>query len=95
VDALRYRYGCVLDMATLTIKNLPDEIYAALGATAKRNRRSINKEAILRLEQSLEPPKRELETEALVRIREHRENLARKGVFLTDEILNEGRRHRY
>ena len=34
-------------MATLTIKNLPDEIYAALSKRAKQNRRSINSEAIV------------------------------------------------
>lgn len=79
-------------MATLTIKNLPDEIYAALTKTAKRNRRSINGEAIIRLEQGLQGVEPDIEA-TLDRIRRNREKL--KGVWLTDEFLeyakNEGR----
>ena len=79
-------------MATLTIKNLPDEIYAALTKTAKRNRRSINGEAIFRLEQGLHGVEPDIEA-TLDRIRRNREKL--KGVWLTDEFLeyakNEGR----
>lgn len=81
-------------MATLTIKNLPEEIYTALSRKAKLNRRSINNEAILRLEQSLDLPKQD-RGDLLAEIRKNREILARKGVFLTDEILEEGKRHRY
>ena len=81
-------------MATLTIKNLPDEIYAALGRTAKRNRRSINSEAIVQLERSVNIPDTG-RAELLAEIREFRERLSRKGVYLTDEFLefakNEGR----
>ncbi|MFZ1730812.1 MAG: hypothetical protein WBQ23_04510 [Bacteroidota bacterium] len=40
-------------MATLTIKNIPDDLYLLLKETAKRERRSINSEAIVRLELSL------------------------------------------
>lgn len=79
-------------MATLTIKNLPDEIYAALGRTAKRNRRSINREAIVQLEDSLSRVPRDVEKE-IDEIRKLRESLT--GVYLTDEDLefakNEGR----
>ena len=81
-------------MATLTIKNLPDEVYAALGKMAKRNRRSINGEAIVRLEQGLQNIEPDIE-ETLKRIRRNREQLKRQGVWLTDEFLdyakNEGR----
>jgi antitoxin FitA len=82
-------------MATLTVKNLPDEIYAALSRRAKRNRRSINSEAIIQLEQGLH--RDELDAEALIaRIRKNREKLKDKGVWLTDKFLeyakNEGRR---
>jgi plasmid stability protein len=81
-------------MATLTIKNLPDEIYATLAKTAKRNRRSINGEAIVRLEQGLLSVEPDLDT-TLARIRRNREMMREKGVWLTDEILdlakNEGR----
>ena len=40
-------------MATLTIKNLPDKLYAQLKARAAEHRRSLNSEAILAVEQSL------------------------------------------
>jgi len=85
------RFGCNI-MATLTIKNLPDEIYAALSRTAKRNRRSINGEAIVRLEQGLQNVETDIEA-TLARIRKNRE--AMNDVWVTDEFLdyakNEGR----
>jgi plasmid stability protein len=81
-------------MATLTIKNLPDEIYAALSRTAKLNRRSINKEALVRLEKTLADDDRDPDS-AILRIRQNREKLRKEGVWLTDEFLefakNEGR----
>ena len=81
-------------MATLTIKNLPDEIYAALSRTAKRNRRSINNEAIVQLERSVRIPKKDRD-ELVAEITENREKLRLRGVYLTDEFLefakNEGR----
>lgn len=39
-------------MATLTVKNLPDDVYARLTSSAAASRRSINAEAIVRLEGS-------------------------------------------
>lgn len=82
-------------MATLTIKNLPDELYAALSKTAKRHRRSINSEAIVRLERSLQSGEPDDVEATLERIRDTRSKLQEKGVWLTDEILdfakNEGR----
>lgn len=36
-------------MANLTIRNLPDELYASLKERAKRNRRSLNQEVIAEL----------------------------------------------
>lgn len=41
-------------MSTLTVKNLPDALYARLKARAGANRRSINAEAIVLLERSLD-----------------------------------------
>lgn len=38
-------------MATLTIKNVPDELYAELKRRAEENRRSLNGEVIYSLEQ--------------------------------------------
>ena len=76
-------------MATLTIKNLPDEIYAALTKRAKQNRRSINGEAIIGLESSLQNvrPSKEMRLES---VRKLRESLP-KEVWLTDEMLAESR----
>jgi plasmid stability protein len=42
-------------MATITVKNIPDELYARLKAVAASNRRSINGEIIRRIERSLTP----------------------------------------
>jgi len=40
-------------MATITVKNIPDDLYRRLKAAAESNRRSINGEIISRIEQSL------------------------------------------
>ena len=40
---------------TLTLKNIPDALYERLKAAAGAHRRSLNNEAIVRLEASLEP----------------------------------------
>jgi antitoxin FitA len=75
-------------MATLTIKNLPDELYAKLAKTAKRHRRSINSEAIVQLEEGLRSEN--LSSEALLeQIRQNR--LTLEGVWLTDELLDEAK----
>jgi plasmid stability protein len=42
-------------MATVTLKNIPDEIYSRLKQTARRHRRSLNSEIIVCLEKSLLP----------------------------------------
>lgn len=44
-------------MPALTIKNLPDDIYAHLKTSAKSHHRSLNSEIIYRLERSLMPKK--------------------------------------
>jgi plasmid stability protein len=51
-------------MATITVKNIPDELYARLKAVAESNRRSINGEIIRRIERSLTP--RRVPTEQLL-----------------------------
>ncbi len=40
-------------MATMTIKNMPDDLYEMLKAQAKANRRSINNEVITLIERSV------------------------------------------
>lgn len=42
---------------TLTLKNIPDEVYEQLKAAAERHRRSLNSEAIVCLETVLTPSK--------------------------------------
>jgi plasmid stability protein len=40
-------------MATVTVKNIPDDLYARLKEVAARNRRSINSEIIVCIERNL------------------------------------------
>jgi plasmid stability protein len=40
----------VFDMATVTVKNIPDELYERLKTVAQINRRSINSEIIVCIE---------------------------------------------
>jgi plasmid stability protein len=55
---LRLSNGCILvpkwnqKMATITLKNIPDEIYERLKVIAKLNHRSLNSEIINCLEKS-------------------------------------------
>lgn len=44
-------------MKTLSIKNVPDELYARLQAQAQRNHRSINREVVSFLERMLPNPR--------------------------------------
>jgi plasmid stability protein len=43
----------VFDMATVTVKNIPDELYARLKSVAVINRRSINSEIIMCIERAV------------------------------------------
>ena len=43
-------------MPTLTLKNIPDELHARLKASAEHNRRSLNSEILVRLEQDIKRP---------------------------------------
>ena len=45
-------------MATVTLKNVPEELVRMLKGQAKQNRRSLNQEALARLESSLATPRR-------------------------------------
>lgn len=42
-------------MATVTLKNVPPELLDALKREAAQNRRSLNQEALMRLESTLRP----------------------------------------
>jgi len=77
---------------TLTLKNIPDAVYERLKAAAQVNRRSMNSEAIVRLEAALLPAKPTV-GERLTRARELRGALP-KGKFKArdiDAMKREGR----
>jgi plasmid stability protein len=59
---------------TLTLKNVPDDLYARLKASADAHHRSLNSEAIVCLETVLKPQRIPVE-DRLVRIRKLRESL--------------------
>ena len=44
-------------MASITVKNIPDDLYARLKMAAARNHRSINSEVIVCIERNLLPQK--------------------------------------
>lgn len=79
--------------AAVTLKNVPAELYAELKASAVRNRRSLNQEAIAWLEERVRRNRSD-PRKALAEIRRHR--AAMGSSLLTDEWLetakNEGRR---
>lgn len=58
---------------TLTLKNIPDEVYKRLKASADAHRRSMNSEAIVCLEKVLLPAKLSAD-ERIARIREIRKS---------------------
>lgn len=60
--------------ATITLKNIPDEIYESLKQAADAHHRSINSEAIACLERVLLPTKTSSE-EQIARARQIREDL--------------------
>lgn len=76
---------------TLTLKNIPDEVYARLKAAAALHRRSLNSEAIVCLESVLVPAK-VTPSERIARVRQLRERLGTQ--FLStdiDELKKQGR----
>ena len=76
-------------MHTITLKSVPDELYDALKEAARRNRRSLNQEALITLERSVERPRRDPE-EFLREIREMRERMNLPPV--TEESINAAKR---
>lgn len=80
-------------MATLTLKNVPGELVDVLKQEAKKNRRSLNQEALSRLEESLESRQRS-GAETVASLRQLHKRFA-QSAFLTDRFLekakNEGR----
>ena len=77
---------------TLTLKNIPDALYARLKASADAHHRSLNSEALVCLEAALAPQRLPVE-ERLARIRSLRSTLDPKAfdhrVF--DQLKRDGR----
>ena len=74
-------------MATVTIKNIPDELYEQLKIIAKANRRSINQEVIFIIEQAMQSTRTDFDA-TLDEIRTLRESL---NIYVTDEDLNKAK----
>ena len=77
-------------MPTLTLKNIPDALHARLKANAERNRRSLNSEILIRLENgSSRPP---LDAEAYSRdLRAFTAALPKVDHRLVSRFKNQGR----
>ena len=78
-------------MASITLKDIPEELYVRLKERARRHHRSIAGEALHCLEQVLKP-EQQMQAAHLRRIRKLRSSL--RGEFDADEILraiDEGR----
>lgn len=75
-------------MATLTLKQVPNELYRRLKERAAAHRRSLNNEAILCLEQALEPRRFDRQS-WLEEVRALRRQTPK--VFLTDEMLRKAK----
>jgi plasmid stability protein len=58
-------------MTSITIKNIPDDLYERLKAAAAANRRSINSEVIVAIEEAVGPERLEVDR-LLVRARQLR-----------------------
>jgi plasmid stability protein len=75
-------------MAIITVKRIPDELYERLKASAKANRRSINSEIIVCIEQAV--TSRQVDPELLIAgARELRELTA--GIAIDDDSFNQGK----
>jgi len=79
-------------VATITLKNVPTEVHAALKQRAKRHKRSLNQEAIVCLDLALGRAPRDSQV-VLERIRSVRSQLSVKQVDLDwiDKAKRQGR----
>jgi hypothetical protein len=80
-------------VATVTLKNVPQELVMQLKKEARHNRRSLNQEALARLEASLVAPRRSgPETvKALRRLHRRMAGLAPLTDAFLERARNEGR----
>ncbi len=76
-------------MATITVKNIPDDLYEQLKSRAATNRRSINSEVIVCIERAVRARRVDPEA-ALARARQLREATA--GYGTSDEEFDAAKR---
>ena len=76
-------------MPSITVKNIPDDVYARLKTAAQTNRRSINNEIIARIEDSL-VSRRVPAHEVIARVRRLHARFGSQS--FTTEQLDEARR---
>lgn len=75
-------------MTTITVKNIPDDLYHRLKTLAETNRRSLNSEIIFCIEQAV--ASRKIDPEAmLVNVRRVRQLTSH--YLISDEILNQAK----
>jgi len=79
-------------MASITLKNIPEDIYERLKASAQAHHRSLNSELINCLEAVLKPRRISAE-ERLERLRKVRPAISPKAVSVDEvrQAINEGR----
>lgn len=70
-------------MATMTIKNIPDELYEQLKRRAEANRRSLNNEVIVLMERAVQYQAQD-PNEVLERVRVLREKL---DLYVTEDEI--------
>ncbi|MGD9874855.1 MAG: Arc family DNA-binding protein [Kiritimatiellia bacterium] len=72
-------------MITITLKNIPRSVHKALKYRAKQHGRSLNKEALVCLEDAVSPTLIDVDA-LLADIQQHRSSLPGK---LTDQLIRE------
>lgn len=75
-------------MTTITLKNIPTDLYDLIKAHARRNRRSINSEIIFQLEKAINVKKINVD-EYLTKVELLHNSLSLPA--LNDDILNQAR----
>lgn len=82
-------------MATLHLRNVPDELHERLRGVAKRERRSVNAEAVDLLVKALDQEERAPVAELLLKAKEIRTGTpTRRGRSSSLQALHTGRRER-
>ena len=78
-------------MPSITVKNIPDEVYEKIKERAESNRRSINSEIVFSLEKSVQAD-RVSEEEVLYQVRNFRTSIS-KGITENEinSAIKEGR----